>query len=278
MVAVDGVAGLPALPAARAGAVPFHKRLPTWGLVVLWWVSLSPLLWYGMGYYATRTTPTTGARRYRILTEFTAGAIDLPHRARFWTPTRRPARRGSNGWPRRCRSCMPVVVVARRCCSGHRGAQRTVSDRLSRPTPAAPAVLPPRARALPRRLDRRARALTARLSGWLSTRPPRARRVHLVLALHDPPGLVRPVARRHEGRRHRRRACSTCSPSSGSWSARSSSPSDVALDRGAGARVDARQGPASAPSRSRRGAIDPSRGGGTADLVGVAAVRPRRWA
>ena len=60
----------------------FHKRVPTWGLVVLWWVSLAPLLLYGLGRTDSYYTDNWGST-YRILTEFTAGAITYLIVARF---------------------------------------------------------------------------------------------------------------------------------------------------------------------------------------------------
>ncbi|MHB8796394.1 MAG: acyltransferase family protein [Candidatus Nanopelagicales bacterium] len=51
-----------------------HRRAPTWSLVVLWGVALTPLIEYGLStadpYYGSNWGST-----YRILTEFTAGAI-----------------------------------------------------------------------------------------------------------------------------------------------------------------------------------------------------------
>ena len=88
----------------------FHKRVPTWGLVVLWWVSLAPLLLYGLGRTDSYYTDNWGST-YRILTEFTAGAITYLIVARFV---------GSDGQirPRVERLAttlsvvMPVIVVA----------------------------------------------------------------------------------------------------------------------------------------------------------------------
>jgi len=60
----------------------FHKRVPTWGLVVLWWVSLAPLLLYGLGRTDSYYTDNWGST-YRILTEFAAGAITYLIVARF---------------------------------------------------------------------------------------------------------------------------------------------------------------------------------------------------
>jgi peptidoglycan/LPS O-acetylase OafA/YrhL len=51
-----------------------HRRVPTWVLVVAWWVALAPLLWRGSLTIDPYYTDLWGSV-IRVLTEFTAGAI-----------------------------------------------------------------------------------------------------------------------------------------------------------------------------------------------------------
>ena len=112
VVAVDGVAGLPALPAPRAGAVPLPRALPhALARASPWVVVLVPLLWYGVAYNGDPYYISDWGSTIRILTEFTAGALTYLivcgcGRAR---PTARD--RGSSGWRRRCRSRCPILIV-----------------------------------------------------------------------------------------------------------------------------------------------------------------------
>lgn len=52
----------------------FHRRLPTWALGVAWIAALAPLMVYGLSTGDPYYTDNWGST-YRILTEFTAGAI-----------------------------------------------------------------------------------------------------------------------------------------------------------------------------------------------------------
>lgn len=52
----------------------FHRRMPTWGLVVAWIALLAPLVAYGMGTSDPYYTDNWGST-FRIASEFTAGAV-----------------------------------------------------------------------------------------------------------------------------------------------------------------------------------------------------------
>ena len=51
-----------------------HRRVPTWVLVIAWWIALAPLLWRGSLTLDPYYTDLWGSV-IRVLTEFTAGAI-----------------------------------------------------------------------------------------------------------------------------------------------------------------------------------------------------------
>ena len=158
---------------------------------------------------ATRTTSRDWGSTIRILTEFTAGAITYLIVVRLWAgdagrpeAARRAARHRRS--PSRCRSSSSSTALVlgnlrRAAVDGERPARH---PERRRPAAEVPPLLVPLLIAWIGAL-----ALTSRgPSKFLSTRPARPRRLHLVLALHDAHRLVRPVARRHAGRGHRRRA------------------------------------------------------------------------
>ena len=91
----------------------FYKRLPTWALAVAWVVALTPLVIYGLSTSDPYYTDNWGST-YRILTEFTAGAITYLFVIRFLpgdklsepasAATQRTA--GTLSW------VLPLVVIA----------------------------------------------------------------------------------------------------------------------------------------------------------------------
>ena len=193
--------------------------------------------------------------------------LDVPHPHRVHrrgdhlpdrlpVPARRPAvraglaaRRAHRVGPRR------RAAAARR---RRRGLPRPVGSgaaavgRARRRRRAAAAVLPPAAGAAADRVDRGAGPLASR-PGPLPVDPrPRARRLHLLLALHDAPGLVRPLAGGHEGRRHRRRRAVRGRLRRAGRRRPRHRLADVAVRRGAGARVDARPRRRAPQARPRR--------------------------
>lgn len=86
-----------------------HKRVPTWLLAVLWVATLAPLVLYGLSTSDPYYTNNWGST-YRVLTEFTAGALTYLIIRRFMN--------GEVGTPRAVRVAdvlsvvLPLVVVA----------------------------------------------------------------------------------------------------------------------------------------------------------------------
>ncbi len=232
----------------------FRDRLSTRMIAVLWCAVLVPLLWYGIAYYGDPYYISDWGSTIRILTEFTAGGLTYLFVLRQWTATPAGVRPRVERLATTLSVAIPVVIVGTALVLGHIGAlQWSVSDLPDTPNAAD---LPPKYHLV----------LVPLLVAWIGAlaltnrgpvavpvhRPPRARWVRLLLALHDAHGLVRPVAGGHEGRPHRRwrplpalvrRArgrCASSSPGSCGGSSRSRRASGCA------------DAPASAPSPSRR--------------------------
>ena len=241
MVAVDGVARLPHLPAARAPAVGApqadQRHRPR-----------DPV---GADDDPARHVRPVDERR--VLHEQLG--LDLPHhlrvhRGRHHLPHRLPpASRlrdaGAGVAPGRAdrldpRGRAPRARRGGRGVPGQPPRSPAAAGHGRRRRRATAALLPPAARAAAHRLDRRPGPVTPRPGTVPVDARPRARRLHLVLALHDPPGVVRPVAGRDARGGHRRRGSLRPRLHRAGGRRPRDRLAHVEVRRGAGARVDAR--------------------------------------
>ena len=238
-----------------------HKKVPTFVLVIAWFAVLAPLVGYGLGTSDPYYTNNWGST-YRIATEFTAGAIHLPHR-----PTAVGARTHTH--PRR-------VVVRHPPRAGRRGGGvprvasggPTAGERRQpgRRTPAA--VFPSRPRAAAGGVDRGLGSCSLRCGAGSIDPHPGARWLRLLLPLHDPPGVDGVMAGGDERRRDRvGRAVCRRGRGADRWCPRHRM-ADVEGGRRAGPRVDA---------RSRGYAPHSHRGGGRGNHRGCNAGTAFAW-
>ena len=157
-----------------------------------------PLLWYGIAYYGDPYYISDWGSTIRILTEFTAGGLTYLIVLRLWDATPDGAKPRVERLATTLSVALPVVIVATALVLGHIR-RAAVVGRATCPTPRTPPTC--------RRST--TSSLVPLLIAWIGAlalttrgavevpldRPPRARRLHLVLALHDAHRLVRPVAR-----------------------------------------------------------------------------------
>jgi peptidoglycan/LPS O-acetylase OafA/YrhL len=149
-----------------------RRSLPTWGLLVAWIVVLLPLIAYGLNTTDSYYTDNWGST-IRVLTEFIAGGITY-------------------------------LVVSRL----HPGLTGDPSPTIERIATWLTIILPSLVvigsviLATPHRMDWGARTIASRThkNTWHSNLG--TRWLYLVLALHDPLGVVRTLARRHESSRY----------------------------------------------------------------------------
>ena len=177
-----------------------HRKVPTWVLVIAWWVALAPLLWRGSLTIDPYYTELWGSV-IRVLTEFTAGAITYLIVLRLIPRARAILRRAWSAAP-------PSSRCSCRCWSSRSGLPGNWT------TAQSPITLAIR---MPSRCRRTSISGSCRPSSsgsepWLcrAADRPLARHGHpdpgrrgLVLALHDAPGVVRRMARGNERDRHR---------------------------------------------------------------------------
>ena len=187
-----------------------------------WW-RMTPLVVYGLSTSDPYYTDNWGST-YRILTEFTTGAITYLIVCRFLPGDRlsEPASPRVERTASVLAVVLPLLVVVGAVFLSQWAAAQPPSVGPRRRRRAAAAVLPPAARAAADLLDRRAGPVAPR-TRTLPVHPRAgARRLHLVLAVHDAPGVVRALARGDAGRRASTAARSTRWPWSSSSPARSS--------------------------------------------------------